>query len=287
MEWFKETLHDGFSANYAIKKILYHNQTQHQNLIIFENPVFGRVMALDGVVQTTERDEFIYHEMFAHVPLFTHPNPKNVLIVGGGDGGLLREVVKHQGIEKITMVEIDDAVVELSKEFLPGHSQGSFNDPRLDLVINDGLEYMKTCELKFDVILSDSTDPIGPGAALFEEQFYKLCAQCLTESGIIVTQNGVSFLQTEELVVTKARMQPYFARASFYQADVPTYVAGNMNFAWGQMSEFKDINEQLIANKLNASKIVTRYFTPELYFSAFNLPKYLLAAINGEKYASV
>ena len=282
MNKFVETLHNGFQATYAIEEILFHNKTEHQELIIFKNPIYGRMMALDGIVQTTEKDEFIYHEMFAHMPILRHLNPKKVLIVGGGDGGLLREVCKHQQIESITMVEIDEAVVELSKQHLPNHSQGAFSDPRLSLVISDGLDFIKNNKEKFDIILSDSTDPIGPGAALFAEQFYQGCHRSLSENGILVTQNGVSFLQTEELVITKSRMQPHFHKVGFYQADVPTYVAGNMNYAWAQKGEVLIRSAKEISDYLQKSSIVTNYFTPELYLSAFNLPNYLLKSLLGD-----
>ena len=285
MKTFNETLHNGFQACYEVSEIYFHSKTGHQELIIFSNPLYGRIMALDGVIQTTEKDEFIYHEMFAHVPLLSHPNPKKVLIVGGGDGGLLREVCKYSCIESITMVEIDESVVEISKQYLPKHSQGSFNDKRLNLVIADGLEFVRSTNERFDVILSDSTDPIGPGEALFAENFYECCAKILNESGILVTQNGVSFLQTEELVTTKARMQEHFKEVKFYQADVPTYVAGNMNYAWA--SKNVEICIDKARKRLQEFGIETNYFTPELYQSAFNLPKYIQQAIEENKIESI
>lgn len=275
MKKFYESLYNGFSACYEIEEVFYHEKTKHQELLIFKNPIFGRIMALDGIIQTTEKDEFIYHEMFAHVPLFTHVNPKKVLIVGGGDGGLLREVCKHKSIESITMVEIDLGVVELSKEYLPNHSRGSFDDPRLNLVIADGLDFVKQCQEKYDVILSDSTDPIGPGAALFAEDYYKNAAKCLKDEGILVTQNGVSFLQTEELSCTYLRMHPHFSQVKFYQADVPTYVAGNMNYAWAQKNNVVMPSEDVLNNRIIKSGIVTNYFNKDLFFSSFSLPNYV------------
>ena len=154
-------------------------KTDHQDLIIFENAAFGRVMALDGVVQTTERDEFIYHEMMTHVPLLAHGHAKDVLIIGGGDGAMLREVSRHQNVETISMVEIDAGVVSFCRQYLPNHNAGSYDDPRFNLVIDDGVNFVNQTTQTFDVIISDCTDPIGPGASLFTSSFYEGCKRCL------------------------------------------------------------------------------------------------------------
>lgn len=142
MNKFAETLYDSYGQEFRIDELLFESKTEHQQLVIFHNAAFRRVMALDGIVQTTEKDEFIYHEMLTHVPVFAHGNPKNILIVGGGDGGMLREVVKHQTITRITQVEIDGQVIEMCKKYLPGHSQGAFDDPRVNIIIDDGLNFV-------------------------------------------------------------------------------------------------------------------------------------------------
>lgn len=149
-----------------------------RDLIIFENAAFGRVMALDGVVQTTERDEFIYHEMMTHVPLLAHGHAKHVLIIGGGDGAMLREVTRHKNVESITMVEIDAGVVSFCRQYLPNHNAGSYDDPRFKLVIDDGVNFVNQTSQTFDVIISDCTDPIGPGESLFTSAFYEGCKRC-------------------------------------------------------------------------------------------------------------
>ena len=282
MREFNETLYNGFRATYEIEEIYYHNKTEHQDLIIFKNPIFGRMMALDGIVQTTERDEFIYHEMFVHMPLLTHDRPLNVLIIGGGDGGVAREVCRYDVVEKITMVEIDQAVCELSKTYLPNHSAGAFEDSRFELIISDGLDFVKNTKEKFDVILSDSTDPFGPGAALFAESFYEACSNILSDGGILVTQNGVSFLQSDELATTHQRMRGHFEEVKFFQADVPTYIAGNMNYAWGRKGNFQQITPNVLAERYRKYALKTRYFTPDIYTSAFHLPQYLQDVIAGE-----
>lgn len=177
--WFKETLYTKYAQSFEIDKVLYEKKTEFQNLSIFENEAFGKVLTLDGVIQLTERDEFIYHEMLTHVPIFSHGNIKTVLVIGGGDGGIVREVLKHKTIEKVVLVDIDRYVIELSKQYLPKISDGAFDDPRLEVVIGDGSEYVKTQEKAFDLIICDSTDPIGPALVLFTTEFYQNCHDAL------------------------------------------------------------------------------------------------------------
>ena len=202
---FIETLYKTYGQSFIVDEILFESKTDHQHLIIFNNEQFGRVMALDGVIQTTEKDEFIYHEMLTHVPLFAHGNAKRVLIIGGGDGGILREVLRHPEVEHVTMVEIDQAVVDMCKQYFPKHSDGAFDDPRVNLVIDDGVDFIVNNTELYDVIISDSTDPEGPGEVLFSSRFYKGCKESLTEGGILATQNGVSFMQIDEVKTTFIR----------------------------------------------------------------------------------
>ncbi len=281
MSDYQETLYDGYGQRLRMDKLLHEVRTAHQHLVIFENPRMGRVMALDGVIQTTEADEFIYHEMLTHVPILAHGLVKRVLIIGGGDGGMLREVCKHDGVEHITMVEIDGAVVEMCKEFLPNHSKGSFADPRLNLLIDDGMRFVATCADKFDVIISDSTDPIGPGEVLFSENFYQACRRCLNDGGILVTQNGTPFMQLSEVQTTAGRMHGLFSDWHFYMAAVPTYIGGSMTFAWGSTnSDYRKLPLETLRQRFAGSGIVTRYYNPEIHIGAFALPQYVLQAIN-------
>ncbi len=280
MRDYLETLYEGYGQRFAVDKLLHEVRTEHQHLVIFENARMGRVMALDGVIQTTEADEFIYHEMLTHVPLFAHGLPRRVLIIGGGDGGILREVAKHREVEHITMVEIDGTVVEMCKEFLPNHSQGAFDDPRLNLVIDDGMHFVATTQDKFDVIISDSTDPIGPGEVLFSENFYQACRRCLNDGGILVTQNGTPFMQLGEVQTTAQRMNGLFPDWHFYQAAVPTYIGGAMTFAWGACNvESRKLPLETLRQRYAGSSIVTRYYNPEIHVGAFALPQYVLQAI--------
>ncbi|SDH11495.1 spermidine synthase [Pseudomonas benzenivorans] len=281
MSDYQETLYDGYGQRFRMDKLLHEVRTEHQHLVIFENARMGRVMALDGVIQTTEADEFIYHEMLTHVPILAHGLARRVLIIGGGDGGMLREVAKHRSVEHITMVEIDGTVVEMCKEFLPGHSKGAFEDPRLNLVIDDGMRFVATTAEKFDVIISDSTDPIGPGEVLFSENFYQACRRCLNDGGILVTQNGTPFMQLAEVQTTAGRMHGLFADWHFYMAAVPTYIGGSMTFAWGSTnSDYRKLPLDTLRQRFAGSGIVTRYYNPEIHIGAFALPQYVLQAIN-------
>jgi spermidine synthase len=281
MSDYQETLYEGYGQRFRMEKMLHEVRTEHQHLVIFQNPRMGRVMALDGVIQTTEADEFIYHEMLTHVPILAHGRAKRVLIIGGGDGGMLREVAKHATVEHITMVEIDGTVVEMCKEYLPNHSKGAFDDARLNLVIDDGMRFVANTEEKFDVIISDSTDPIGPGEVLFSENFYQACHRCLNEGGILVTQNGTPFMQLSEVQTTAGRMNGLFADWHFYQAAVPTYIGGAMTFAWGSTdSQHRKISLETLRQRFAGSGIVTRYYNPEVHIGAFALPQYVLQAIS-------
>lgn len=279
--WFDETLHDGYHQGFQIKEVLFENKTDHQHLVIFESTTFGRVMALDGIIQTTERDEFIYHEMLAHVPLFSHGDPKDVLIIGGGDGGLLREVLKHPQVENAVQVEIDQAVIDMCRQYLPNHSAGAFDAPRAEIVIGDGIDYVANCDRQFDVILSDSTDPIGPGEVLFTSPFYEGVKRCLKPGGVFAAQNGVAFMQPDEVSTTYQRLSPLFEDCSFFSAAVPTYVGGIMTFAWACNDRGPRASSlEALQRRFGQSDIATRYYTPEIHAGAFALPRYILNSIS-------
>jgi spermidine synthase len=280
MKNFTETLYDALGQSFRIDKLYFEQKTGHQHLMIFHNAFLGRVMTLDGVVQTTERDEFIYHEMMAHVPVLAHGGARRVLIIGGGDGGMLREVLQHKTIEHVTMVEIDQAVIEMAKQYLPNHSKGAFDDPRANIVIADGMDFVRETGERFDIIISDSTDPIGPGEVLFTDDFYGQCKRILNAGGIMATQNGVPFFQVEEVQNTARRMSKNFSDQTFYSAAVPTYYGGIMTFAWGSDDPtHRSINVTELKRRYAAAGIKTRYYTPAIHLASFALPAYLVTAI--------
>lgn len=282
---FIETLYSTYGQSFIVDEVLFESKTEHQHLIIFNNEQFGHVMALDGVIQTTEKDEFIYHEMLTHVPLFAHGNAKRVLIIGGGDGGILREVLRHPEVEHVTMVEIDAAVVDMCKQYFPKHSDGAFDDPRVNLVIADGVDFIVNNANsengeKFDVIISDSTDPEGPGEVLFTSRFYKGCKNSLNEGGILATQNGVSFMQIDEVKTTFNRFEGLFNDRWFYVTAVPTYVGGNMTLSWGSDdASLRQHSVETIRERFSKANFSTRYYNPELHVASFALPQYVVEAL--------
>lgn len=279
---YLEKLYAGYGQSFTLDEVLFEHRTEHQELIIFRNREFGTVMALDGIIQTTERDEFIYHEMMTHVPILAHGNAKRVLIIGGGDGGILREVLRHSNVEHVTQVEIDQAVIDMCKEYLPNHSAGAFDDPRANIVIADGVEFVNACSDTFDVIISDCTDPVGPGEVLFSSRFYEGCKRCLNEGGVFVAQNGVPFMQQDEVITTRRRLGPYFADQSFYNAAVPTYACGVMAFAWASDNvELRQLDVDTIRERFERSGIKTRYYNPALHVASFALPQYVVNALDG------
>jgi spermidine synthase len=274
--FFDETLHSDYRQSLKIDEVLYDNQSDVQHIQVFQNNRFGRVLTLDGVVQTTEGDEFIYHEMLTHVPILAHGAARRVLIVGGGDGGMAREVLRHAAIDHVTMVEIDAGVVEFSKTYLPRLSDGAFDDPRLDLVIADGADFMAQSDQHFDVIIIDSTDPIGPGEVLFTDSFYDHARARLAEGGILVTQNGVPFMQPDELTGTMRAFKQLFADWGCYIASIPTYAGGPMAFGWGSQSPAgRAVSVEQLGARFAASGIETRYYTPAVHKAAFGLPAYI------------
>lgn len=279
---FTETLAPaGWTQRFTVDEVLYRKKTGHHELVIFRNSEFGRVMALDGVIQTTEGDEFVYHEMLAHVPILAHGRAERVLIIGGGDGGMLREVLRHATVRHVTQVEIDAEVIETCKRHLPNHSQGAFDDARVSIVIQDGLRYVSESDDSFDVIISDSTDPVGPGEALYTGDFYAGCRRCLRPEGVLVTQNGNVFTQSEEIATTAARLAPLFEDTTFYTAAVPTYLGGPMAFAWAARDRaLRSVSVDVLRSRYADSGVTTRYYTPEVHRAAFALPGFMLDVID-------
>ncbi|GEO79924.1 polyamine aminopropyltransferase [Pararhodospirillum oryzae] len=275
-DWQNETLHPSWRQGFKVTRVLYREKTDVQDLVIFENPTFGRVMMLDGVTQLTERDEFVYHEMMAHVPLFGHGAARRVLIIGGGDGGTLREVLRHASVEEATMVEIDRAVVDRGLEYMPMVSAGAFDDPRTRLIIADGIRHVAETDQRYDVILVDSTDPAGPAEGLFTASFYAGCKRCLTPGGILVVQAGVPFVQPGELGRVQANMRESFAHASAYVLGVPTYVGGVMTLGWASDDDTRRVPPaEVLTRRVEAAGLTCRYYTPALHAAAFALPAYI------------
>jgi spermidine synthase len=277
--WIPETLFEtaGLRMSYAADKVLFEEETGHQHLVLFEHPFFGRMLMLDGATQVTSKDEFVYHEMMAHVPIFSHGRARDILIIGGGDCGIAEEVLKHKSVKRVTQVEIDASVVEFAKKHFPEFTGPAFKDKRFESVIGDGMKYVAETDRRFDIIIVDSTDPQGPGAVLFTEEFYRGCKRCLNKGGILVTQNGVPMLQPGELTTTIKSFRRLFKDAACYIAAIPTYVGGHM--AMGFASDDKrhrQTSEKVIAARYRkAGRFPIKYWTPAVHGAAFALPRFI------------
>ena len=274
--WYGETLHNAWGQTFHMAEKLYEEKTDEQHLVIFRNELFGKVLALDGVIQVTEGDEFIYHEMLTHVPLLAHGSVKSALVIGGGDGGILRELLRHRTIERVVLVEIDASVIAFSKKHLPEISNGSFDNPRVEIVIQDGCAFVKNTKETFDLIICDSTDPIGPGAVLFTQEFYGDCHALLRDGGIFVNQSGVPFLQKEECVGVHKNLSAHFNHVNFFLGVIPTYAGGFMAFGWASDSgKALNVSTEELTRRLSAIEGEMKYYTPEIHKAAFALPKFL------------
>lgn len=278
---FEESSPYELNQRLSVSRLLHYAKTEHQELIIFENPVYGRVLALDGMIQTTELDEFVYHEMLVHVALFAHGSAKRVLIIGGGDGGALRTALAHP-IDHATLVEIDRTVVDLAREHLPSICGGAFEDPRTRLLIADGARFLEETAERFDAIIIDSTDPVGPAEALFNQPFYAACQRCLQPGGILVTQAGVPFVQSDELRRSSCALRGLFADATAYVGAVPTYNGGLMTFGWAtDQPSYREQPLTLIRQRYDQAGIATRYYNPDVHQACFALPTYIRDLIEG------
>ena len=283
--WSEEAdrLRDAWRLQLRIERVLHQEKTEHQDLLLFENPLFGRVLALDGIVQTTEGDEFFYHEMLVHVPVLAHGAVERALIVGGGDGGALEELLKHDRLRAATLVEIDQAVIDFSKAHLQTICGQAFDDPRLELVIADGLAWVaeqRGRRAPFDLILIDSTDPVGPGEVLFSESFYADCAGLLAEGGLLVTQNAVPFTEPDSLAKPLAALGRSFAATACYRVAVPSFFGGDMVFAMAsQDAAALTVEAAALERRFAETGIKTRYYTPAVHQGAFALPPYVAALL--------
>ena len=275
-DWFQEKLFPHVRQTFEITNVLFRLRTEHQDLVIFETPTYGRVLALDDIIQVTEKDEFVYHEMMTHVPMLAHGRAKDVLIIGGGDGGILREALKHKGVRRVTMVEIDRGVVDMCLKYMPSIPQKAFDDRRTKLVIDDGARFVATTGDRFDVVIVDSTDPMGPGEVLFTEDFYRHCRRILAKGGILVNQNGVPFMQADEVTMTYRRRRKSFKDVGFYLAAVPSYYGGFMTLGWASDDKQpRAVPLAMLKRRFAAARLKTKYYTPEIHRAAFALPQFV------------
>ncbi|MCP4669850.1 MAG: spermidine synthase [Desulfobacula sp.] len=272
--WFSEIcpMWPGIALSIEIEEVLYSNRSKFQQIDMFLTKNHGKMLVLDGIIQLTQSDEFAYQEMLAHVPLFAHPNPENILVIGGGDGGILREANRHECIKNIDFCEVDEEVIKVCKEFLPDLACG-FDDARVNVHIADGNAFIQEQKNKYDVIIVDSSDPIGPGEALFEPPFYKNLKSALRKDGIIATQGESFFLHKECVANLMKIIKPLFDSHAYSYFLVPTYPGGNIGICLGSLGpELKKPCRTMTKNFQKQLK----YYTPQIHRASFVMPNFAI-----------
>ena len=272
--WVEEKYKDFYAVKFKVDRTLFAGKSEFQTVDVVETRGHGKMLLNDGLIMVTERDEFIYHDMIAHVPLFTHPNPKSVLIIGGGDGGTAREVLRHKNIERVVEVEIDEMVVTACKEWIP-QTACAYNDSRLELIIGDGVKYMAEAKEQFDVILIDSTDPIGPAAPLFGPQFYSDIYKRLNENGIVVSQGESPFLEEECQKKMLSILSDRFPISKIYNFSNLTYPGGLWSFTFASKGPHpvRDFDTQKVID----SGLEFKYYSENVHTAAFSIPSFQLS----------
>ena len=280
--WFSENHTPDVKLSLRLDRHLYSVQSDYQQIDVFESREFGRVLALDGNIMLTERDEFIYDEMMAHVPMAVHPGIRNVLVIGAGDGGVIKELTRYDRIESIDLVEMDPLVLDVCRKYLPGNAC-RLDDERVHIYTGNGLKFIRRCENKYDLIVVDSTDPFGPGEGLFTKEFYGNCYKALHEDGILINQHESPFYEEDRRAMQRAhkRIVACFPIAKVYQAHIPTYPSGHwlFGFASKKYHPVRDLNEE----GWNRRGIETRYYNTDLHRGAFSMPNYVLQALKAQE----
>lgn len=276
--WYTENHSKNVKFSIKIKEHLYHYKSKYQEIDFFISEEFGIIFTLDGLIMVTEKDEFIYHEMISHVPMAVNPNIKKVLVIGGGDGGTVRELTRYNGIERIDLVDIDEMVIKSCIQYLPLTSS-RLDDKRVNLIIDDGVSFIKNIKDEYDLIIIDSTDPIGPGEGLFTKSFYMDCYSALKKDGILINQHESPYYDIDKKNMNRAhqKIKDTFKIAEVYQFHMPTYPSGHwlFGFASKKYHPIKDLNRQVWLN----NKLETKYYNLELHLGAFALPTYVKNAL--------
>ena len=280
--WFSENHTPNVKISIRVDRQLYSGKSEFQRIDVFDSPEFGRFLTLDGYMMLTEKDEFIYHEMITHVPMAVHPLVKKVLVIGAGDGGVIRELTRYPEIEHIDMVEIHPLVVEVCRKYLP-KTACRLDDPRLSIHYEDGLKYVRFKENEYDLIIVDSTDPFGPGEGLFTREFYGNCYKALKEDGIMVNQHESPFYAEDAEACKRAhkRIVESFPISRVYQAHIPTYPSGHWLFGFAS-KKYHPLND-LNTEKWEALGLKTWYYTTNLHRGAFMLPRYVEELLEEEE----
>lgn len=281
-QWFREKWTDSIEFGIKVKEHFFTKQTPFQKLDFYDSYELGKFFTLDDIMMANEKDEFIYHEMMIHTPLAVHKAIKRVLVIGGGDGGSVRELVKYQSIESIDMVEIDEEVVLACEKYLP-LTASKLREPRVHLYFEDGLAFVKTTKNKYDLIVVDSTDPIGPGEGLFSMEFYENCYRILNDDGILMNQHESPYFDNTKREMQRAhhKIKSFFPIALVYQAFIPTYPSGHWLF--GFASKKYHPLENINLNSLKQFQIQTKYYNHEIHKASFVLPNYVQESLSEQK----
>ncbi len=266
--WFTEDQAEGLRFSCRVKAVLHWEKTPFQEIAVYDTEQFGRLLALDDVVMTTDKDEFVYHEMMAHVPLCVHPAPERVLVVGGGDGGVVREALKHP-VKEVHLAEIDGRVIEVSRQFFPSLASG-LSDPRVKIHVVDGIEFVARADSSYDVIIVDSTDPVGPAVGLFQADFYRSVARALKPDGLFVAQTESPFFNADLIRGIQRMLKDIFPIVGLYTAAIPTYPGGYWTISIGS-KRYNPLEFQ--ADR--ARGLQTRYYSPEMHQAAFVVPPFV------------
>lgn len=273
---YNEYYNEQTGLTIGLKKLLFSEQSEYQLVEVYETDTWGNLMTIDGMVMLSERDEFVYHEMLAHVPMFTHPNPKRVLIIGGGDGGTAREVLKHNSVVHVDMVEIDKTVVDASKNHFPG--VGDFENPKLNVLYEDGIAFIQNVKNPYDVIIIDGSDPVGPAEGLFEKDFYQYCKNALTPNGVLSTQTESPWVESYHPSMKKVfgALDDLFPTANMYLSFIPLYPAGMWSMGLASMGE-SPLNKDVINRIQSVSKLLSglKYYNADIHSASFALPNFV------------
>jgi len=269
--WFKEAQSKDLAIGLRINKILHREETPYQSLAVVETLEFGRMLVLDQAIQCTERDEFLYHEIIAHVPLHVHPNPRRVCVIGGGDGGTVREILRNPEVEEVKLVEIDGKVIEASRKYLPTLSSG-LDDPRVEILVTDGIAYMQDKKDYFDVVIIDSTDPVGPAVGLFSAEFYGYVYNALREDGVICAQTESPFAPNNLMIKCSHNMKVHFPNVGVVCGFMPTYPTGFWTYTVGSKKMPLKANREV--------SLQGKYFNKALMEKAFDVPPFVSEMLN-------
>lgn len=279
--WFAEvsdTMWPGQAMSLRVDRILNAEKTKYQDLLVFKSTDYGNVLVLDGAIQATERDEFAYQEMITHLAMNSHPNPRKVLVIGGGDGGVLREVVKHDSVEEAVLCDIDEGVIANAKKYLPEMSK-SFSHPKVKVHIGDGFKFLDEFKNTFDVIITDSSDPEGPAASLFQKPYFQLLHDALTEDGVITTQAESMWIHLDIIKELKSACKDVFTNVEYGYTTIPTYPTGQIGFMVCSKNSKVDLKKPLRSVSETEEEKLYKYYSKDIHSAAFVLPNFAKYAL--------